>query len=87
MVRAEAIRSHAGPPCRDRSRSRRAFTALAVKRLVEAGEFELTLGLRGSEDFSGRPFGLHTIRQLLSHTSGFSTLQGTPRTRMQQAGR
>ncbi len=55
----------------------KSFTALAVMQLVEAGEVELDdpvsqyLGA-----FSGRPAGAVTIRQLLTHTSGWSTLQG-----------
>ena len=39
------------------------------------------------EDFAGRPAGPVTIRQLLSHTSGFSTLQGNTRTRRPPPGR
>ncbi len=55
----------------------KSFTALAVMQLVEAGEIELdTEVLRYLDSFSGRPAGAITIRQLLSHTSGFSTLQG-----------
>lgn len=55
----------------------KSFTALAVMQLVEAGKINLDtevshyLGV-----FSGQPAGSITIRQLLSHTSGFSTLQG-----------
>ncbi len=45
--------------------------------LVEAGEVELDAEVaRYLDGFSGRPAGSMTIRQLLSHTSGFSTLQG-----------
>jgi CubicO group peptidase (beta-lactamase class C family) len=45
--------------------------------LVEAGEVDLDTELgQYLEGFSGRPAGVVTIRQLLSHTSGFSTLQG-----------
>jgi len=55
----------------------KSFTALAVMQLVEAGKIdldgELSLYL---EEFSSRPAGAITVRQLLSHTSGFSTLQG-----------
>lgn len=55
----------------------KSFTALAVMQLVEAGKVglddELSLYL---DEFSGRPSGAITIRQLLSHTSGFSTVQG-----------
>ncbi|NVB42382.1 beta-lactamase family protein [Pseudenhygromyxa sp. WMMC2535] len=55
----------------------KSFTALAVMQLVEAGELELDAELSGVLGvFSDRPAGSITIRQLLSHTSGFSTLQG-----------
>ena len=55
----------------------KSFTALAVMQLVEAGEVDLEAELSQYLDgFSGRPAGSVTIRQLLSHTSGFSTLQG-----------
>ena len=55
----------------------KSFTALAVMQLVEAGRIDLNTQLSAYLDgFSGRPAGAITIRQLLSHTSGFSTLQG-----------
>ncbi len=55
----------------------KSFTALAVMQLVEAGEVDLDVEVSQYLDgFSGRPAGAITIRQLLSHTSGFSTLQG-----------
>jgi CubicO group peptidase (beta-lactamase class C family) len=55
----------------------KSFTALAVMQLVEAGEVELDAEVSEYLDgFSGTPAGAVTIRQLLSHTSGFSTLQG-----------
>ena len=55
----------------------KSFTALAVMQLVEAGEIDLDAEISQYLDgFSGRPAGAITIRQLLSHTSGFSTLQG-----------
>ena len=55
----------------------KSFTALAVMQLVEAGEIDLDAEIsRYVDDFSGRPSGAITIRQLLSHTSGFSTGQG-----------
>jgi len=55
----------------------KSFTALAVMQLVEAGKIDLDTGLaRYLPVFSGRPAGAITIRQLLSHTSGFSTVQG-----------
>ncbi|MDX2376509.1 beta-lactamase family protein [Microbacterium sp. LRZ72] len=55
----------------------KSFTALAVMQLVEAGEIDLDAEIsRYLEVFSGRTSGAITIRQLLSHTSGFSTGQG-----------
>ena len=55
----------------------KSFTALAVMQLVEAGKIDLDAEVsRYLDGFSGRPAGAITIRQLLSHTSGFSTLQG-----------
>ena len=55
----------------------KSFTALAVMQLVEAEEVDLDSEVsQYLEHFSGRPAGAITVRQLLSHTSGFSTLQG-----------
>ena len=55
----------------------KSFTALAVMQLVEAGKIDLDTEVSQYLDgFSGKPAGGVTIRQLLSHTSGFSTLQG-----------
>lgn len=55
----------------------KSFTALAVMQLVEAEEVDLDAEVsRYLKELSGRPSGSITIRQLLSHTSGFSTLQG-----------
>ena len=55
----------------------KSFTALAVMQLVEAGKIDLDTEVSHYLDgFSGQPAGAITIRQLLSHTSGFSTLQG-----------
>lgn len=55
----------------------KSFTALAVMQLVEAGEVDLDTEVSQYLDgFSGGLAGGITIRQLLSHTSGFSTLQG-----------
>ncbi len=55
----------------------KSFTALAVMQLVEEGQVDLDTELSNYlEGFSGRAAGAITIRQLLSHTSGFSTLQG-----------
>ena len=55
----------------------KSFTALAVLQLVEAGRVDLDAEIsRYLDGFAGRPAGGATIRELLSHTSGFSTLQG-----------
>ncbi len=55
----------------------KSFTALAVMQLVEAGGIDPDTEVsRYLDGFAGRPAGAITIRQLLSHTSGFSTLQG-----------
>nr|WP_246414182.1 serine hydrolase domain-containing protein [Microbacterium thalassium] len=55
----------------------KSFTALGVMQLVEAGEVALDDEIaRYLDGFSGAPAGGITVRQLLSHTSGFSTLQG-----------
>lgn len=55
----------------------KSFTALAVMQLIEAGEVDLgTEVSQYLDSFSGGPAGAITVRQLLSHTSGFSTLQG-----------
>ena len=55
----------------------KSFTALAVMQLVEAGKIGLDTELSHYlDEFAGKPAGAITIRQLLSHTSGFSTLQG-----------
>lgn len=55
----------------------KSFTALAVMQLVEAGKADLDARLSDYLDgFAGHPAGAITIRQLLSHTSGFSTWQG-----------
>ncbi len=55
----------------------KSFTALAVMRLVEAGEVDLDTEVsQYLAGFADGPAGAITIRQLLSHTSGFSTLQG-----------
>ena len=55
----------------------KSFTALAVMQLVEAGTVDLDATIAQYLDaFAGRPAGAITIRQLLSHTSGFSTMQG-----------
>ena len=55
----------------------KSVTALAVMQLVEAGDLELDAELsQYLAGFSGSTAGTITIQQLLSHTSGFSTLQG-----------
>lgn len=55
----------------------KSFTATAILQLVEAGDVELDAEVsRYLDVFSGRSSGAITIRQLLGHTSGYSTLQG-----------
>jgi len=55
----------------------KSFTAMAVMKLVEAGSVEIDAPIsRYLDVFKDRPSGAITIRQLLSHTSGFSTRQG-----------
>nr|WP_300399955.1 serine hydrolase domain-containing protein [Nocardioides sp.] len=53
------------------------FTALAVTQLVEAGKIDLDDEVSQHLDaFSNRAAGAITVRQFLSHTSGYSTGQG-----------
>lgn len=55
----------------------KSFTALAVMQLVEADKVDLDARLSHYlEVFSGRRTGAIKVRQLLSHTSGYSTRQG-----------
>ena len=55
----------------------KSFTAMAVMQLVEAGKVGLDTAIsQYLAAFADRPSGAITIRQLLSHTSGYSTLQG-----------
>lgn len=55
----------------------KSVTALAIMQLVEAAEMDLDAPVSDYLDsFSGQPGGEVTIRQLLSHTSGYSTTQG-----------
>lgn len=55
----------------------KSITAMALMQLIEAGTVELDAPVsRYLDVFRGRPPGAITIRQLLSHTSGFSTWQG-----------
>ncbi|MBI1405246.1 MAG: serine hydrolase [Caulobacter sp.] len=55
----------------------KSFTAMAVLQLVEAGKVDLDAGVSTYlPAFRGQPGQAITLRQLLSHTSGFSTLQG-----------
>lgn len=55
----------------------KSFTALAIMQLIEADKIDLDEAVGTYlEVFSGRPSAKITIRQLLSHTSGFSTVQG-----------
>ncbi|RDS78679.1 class A beta-lactamase-related serine hydrolase [Alteriqipengyuania lutimaris] len=56
----------------------KSFTALAIMQLVEAGEIKLDAHVSDylDEFVPGTRAGRTTIRQLLSHTSGYSTFQG-----------
>jgi len=55
----------------------KSFTALAIMQLVEAGKLDLDRPVaQYLGDFEDKPAGSITLRQLLGHTSGFSTLQG-----------
>jgi len=55
----------------------KSFTALAVMQLVEAGLVDLDDPISAHlDEFAGGPAADVTVRQLLSHTSGYSTLQG-----------
>jgi|GEM_PF-783184 len=55
----------------------KSFTALAVIQLVEAGKLDLDAEIsQYLEVFSDSPAKSITVRQLLSHTSGYSTIQG-----------
>ncbi len=55
----------------------KSFTALAVMQLVEAGQLDLDDAVSTHlPEFDGAPAAAVTIRQLLSHTSGYSTGQG-----------
>lgn len=55
----------------------KSFTAMAVLQLVEAGKVDLDAAVSTYlPAFRGQPGGAITLRQLLSHTSGWSTLQG-----------
>jgi len=55
----------------------KSFTAIGVMQLVEAGLLSLDDPLsRHFPAFANKPSGAVTIRQLLSHTSGYSTYQG-----------
>ncbi|WP_347755426.1 serine hydrolase domain-containing protein [Agrococcus sp. ProA11] len=57
----------------------KSFTALAVMQLVEAEALGLEDEISAHLDvFEGSPAATVTIRQLLDHTSGYSTLQGNP---------
>ncbi|NHK29242.1 beta-lactamase family protein [Parvularcula flava] len=55
----------------------KSFTALAVMQLVESGQVDLDAEIHQYLDgFAESPGRNVTIRQLLSHTSGYSTFQG-----------
>lgn len=57
----------------------KSFTALGVMQLVETGELSLEDPIASHlPAFADQPSGAITIRQLLSHTSGYSTYQGNP---------
>ena len=65
----------------------KSFTALAVMQLVEADRIDLDAEIeRYLDGFVGEPAGTVTIRQLLSHTSGLSTLQGNA-SQVEETGR
>ncbi|NCP18191.1 MAG: beta-lactamase family protein [Erythrobacter sp.] len=65
----------------------KSFTALAVMQLVEAGEIDLDAPVSTYlQAFDGKPAGAVTIRQLLSHTSGYSTLQGNSAPKDSESG-
>lgn len=55
----------------------KSFTAMAVMQLVEASQVDLDAGISHYlPEFLAHASGAITVRQLLSHTSGYSTLQG-----------
>ena len=55
----------------------KSFTALSVMQLVEADRVDLDAAVHGYLDgFTSDPAGTITVRQLLDHTSGYSTWQG-----------
>ncbi|MCK0127096.1 serine hydrolase domain-containing protein [Erythrobacter sp. F6033] len=55
----------------------KSFAALAIMQLVESEKIDLEASVGTYLDaFSDRPSSAITIRQLLSHTSGYSTVQG-----------
>ncbi|MCB9665107.1 MAG: beta-lactamase family protein [Alphaproteobacteria bacterium] len=58
----------------------KSFTAVLVMQLVEAGQVGLDDAIaRHLSAFSDSPGAAITLRQLLSHTSGYATLQGNDR--------
>lgn len=55
----------------------KSFTALSIMKLHEAGKVDLDAPIATYlEEFAGNQAGQITLRQALSHTSGYSTLQG-----------
>ncbi|WP_411817499.1 serine hydrolase domain-containing protein [Hyphococcus sp. DH-69] len=55
----------------------KSFTAVGVMQLFEKGSIDLESEISAYlPSFVGRPSGKITVRQLLSHTSGYSTVQG-----------
>ncbi|WP_082099636.1 serine hydrolase domain-containing protein [Demequina maris] len=64
----------------------KSFTAVAVMQLVEAGQVDLDAPAGDYVDaLADTPAGAPTVRELLSHTSGFTTLQGNT-TRVSSTG-
>ncbi len=80
-VRGELIAGRGQPVTHDTSfplgSISKSFTALAIMQQVEAGRLDLDGAIADYlDDFEGQPGAAITIRQLLGHTSGYSTLQG-----------
>jgi len=58
----------------------KSFTAIAIMQLVEEGRLDLDAQLHEYiDEFKGQPAEAITLRQLLNHTSGLSTVQGNAR--------
>jgi CubicO group peptidase (beta-lactamase class C family) len=55
----------------------KSFTAIAIMQLIEKGALKLDDPVSSHlSEFTGKPVGIITVREMLSHTSGLSTLQG-----------